>query len=82
MKTNVQLSPESEHASFLHTSVLFFYGQLQERKTLTHHPLAQDYFFLTVCLWGDKKKLQAKITARQYTGREDPVKSARQIKDK
>lgn len=45
MKTNVQLSPESEHASFLHMSVLFFYGQLQERKTLTHHPLAQDYFF-------------------------------------
>jgi len=54
MKTNVQLSPESEHASFLHTAVLFFYGQLQESKTLTH-PLAQEYLCVGVC-GGNKKK--------------------------
>ncbi len=77
MKTNAQLSPESEHTSFLHTSVLFFYGQLQERKTLTL-PLAQEYL-LCVCGGGG---LQAKITAQQYTGREDPAKSARQNIDK
>lgn len=43
MKTNVQLSPESEHASFLHTSVLFFYGQLQEISRILSHK--------SICVW-------------------------------